>query len=152
MRLSLCHRRLRLSWRLSSRLMRTPKNLDKAAACVCLRLVSPLPFGVDGRRFSPAVCAKPGGKGGDARPGGEVLPKFCPCFAGGAAPLRRARGRAQEDQDLCVLPACVTASQAKVKQGQGKLFVSAIWKATTGFWPRGPKCCLTQIPSGRENT
>ena len=35
---------------------------DKAAACVCLRLVSPLPFGVDGRRFLPAVCAKPGNK------------------------------------------------------------------------------------------
>ena len=48
-----CHCCVRVSWKLSR--CKNERTEDKAIACVRLRLVSPLPFGVDGRRFSPAV-------------------------------------------------------------------------------------------------
>ena len=93
---------------------------DKAAAYVCLRLVGPLPFGVDGRRFLPAVCAKPGGKRVEMQGQGGSAAEILSVFAGEPVSPRRARGLARQGQDPCVLPVCLAglcdASQAKFKR------------------------------------
>ena len=93
---------------------------DKAAACVCLRLVGPLPFGVDGRRFLPAVCAKPGGKRVEMQGQGGSAAEIWSVVAGGPVPPRRARGRARQGQDPCVLLVCLAglcdAIQGKIER------------------------------------